>query len=46
MILSKYVICGNKESIFIKKQEVSGILSNLGLKTPLIKIPLLGVILL
>ena len=46
MILSKYAICGNKKSIFIKKQEVSGILSNLGLKTPLIKIPLLGVILL
>ena len=27
---------------FIKKQEASGILSNLGLKTPLNKIPLLG----
>ena len=30
---------------FIKKQEASGILSNLGLKTPLNKIPLLGDIL-
>ena len=44
--------CGkNTESInpsvsrFIKKQEASRILSNLGLKTPLNKIPLLGDIL-
>ena len=29
----------------MKKQETSGILSNLGLKTPLNKIPLLGDIL-
>ena len=42
MILSKCATCGSKESIFIKKQEASGILSNLGLKTPLSKIPLLG----
>ena len=45
MILSKCAICGSKKSRFIKKQEVSGILSNLGLKTPLNKIPLLGDIL-
>ena len=31
-----------KKSRFIKKQEASGILSNLSLKTPLSKIPLLG----
>ena len=35
MILSKCTICGSKKSRFIKKQEASGILSNLGLKTPL-----------
>ena len=41
-ILSKCSICGNKKSRFIKKQETSGILSSLGFKTPLIKIPILG----
>ena len=45
MILSKCAICSSKKSKFIKKQEASGILSNLGLKTPLNKIPLLGDIL-
>ena len=45
MILSKCTICGSKKSRFIKKQEASGILSNLGLKTPLYKMPLLGDIL-
>ena len=42
MILSKCAICGNKKSKFIKKQEAKGILSSLGIKTPLSKIPLLG----
>ena len=42
MILSKSAICGSKKSRFIKKQKASGILSNLGLKPPLNKIPLLG----
>ena len=46
MVLSKWVICGYKKSRFIKKPEASGILSKLGLKTPLSKIPLLGDILL
>ena len=45
MILSKCAICGSKISRFIKKQEASGILSNIGLKTSLSKIPLLGDIL-
>ena len=45
MILSKCAICGSKKSRFIKKQETSGILSDLGVKTPLNKIPLLGDIL-
>ena len=40
LILLKCVICDNKKSRFIKKQEASGTLSNLGLKTPLNKIPL------
>ena len=46
MILSKCPKCGNKKSRFIKRQEASGILSNLGLRTPLSKVPLLGDILL
>ena len=37
VILSKCVICGNKKSRFIKNQEAKGLLSNLGLKTPLTK---------
>ena len=45
MILSTCAICGSKKSRFIEKQEVSEILSNLGLKTPLNKILLLGDIL-
>ena len=42
VLLSKCAICGSKKSRFIKKQEASRILSSLGLKTPLNKIPLLG----
>ena len=42
MILSKCAICGSKKSRFIKKQEAIGLLSKLGIKTPLSKIPLLG----
>ena len=42
MILSNRAICGNKKSRFIKKQEAKGLLSSLGLKTPLNKISLLG----
>ena len=45
VILSKCAICGSKKSRFIEKQEASGILSNLGLKTLLNKIQLLGDIL-
>ena len=45
MILSKCVICGSKKSKFINKQDASGLLSKLGIKTPLSKIPLLGDIL-
>ena len=41
MILSKCAICGSKKSEFIKEQEVKGLLNNLGIRTPLSKIPLL-----
>ena len=42
MILSKCAICGSKKSIFIKNQEAKGLLSNSGIRTPLIKALLLG----
>ena len=45
MVLSKCAICGSKKSRFIKNQEAKGLLSNLGIKTPLSKIPVLGDIL-
>ena len=45
MILSTCAICNSKKSKFIKEQQAKGLLSNLGLKTPLNKIPLLGDIL-
>ena len=41
MVLSKCAICGSKKSRFIKNQEVKGLLSNLGIKTPLNKVPIL-----
>ena len=37
-ILSKCAICGGKKSRFIKNQEAKGLLSNLGVKTPLSKV--------
>ena len=45
MLLSKCAICDSKKSKFIKNQEAKGLLSKLGIKTPLNKIPLLGDIL-
>ena len=45
MILSKCAICNSKKSKFINKQEAKGLLSKLGIKTPLSKIPILGVLL-
>ena len=42
MILSECAICGSKKSKFIKEQQAKGLLSNLGLRTPLNKIPILG----
>ena len=45
MILSKCAICGSKKLRFIKNQEAKWLLSNLGLGTPLSKVPILGDIL-
>ena len=42
---SKCSVCGIEKSRFIKEQEAKGLLSNLGIKTPLSKIPLLNVLL-
>ena len=42
MLLSKREVCDSKKSKFIKEQEASGLLSNLEIKAPLNKIPLLG----
>ena len=44
MLSSKCPICGSK-SRFIKNQEAKGLLSNLGIRTPLSKVPILGDIL-
>ena len=45
IILSKCTICGRKKSKFIEEQQAKGLLSNLDLRTPLNKIPVLGDIL-
>ena len=45
MILSKFATCGSKKSRFIKNEEAKGLLSKLGIKTPLSKVPILGDIL-
>ena len=44
MIQSNYANCGSKKSRFIKEQQALGILSNLGIKTPLSKVPLLNIL--
>ena len=41
IIKSKCAVCGITKSRFVKEQEPKGLLSSLGLKTPLNKIPLL-----
>ena len=40
----KCSVWGIKKSRFVKEQEAKGLLSNLGIKTPLRKIPLLNVL--
>ena len=42
MVSSKCAICGSKKSKFIKGQEAKGLLSNLGIRTPLSKFPMVG----
>ena len=44
-MISKCALCGSKKSRFIKNQEAKGLLSNLGIRTPLRKVSLLGDIL-
>ena len=44
LMRSKCSGCGNETSRFIKKQEAEGLLSNLWIKKPLNKIPLLNVL--
>ena len=41
---SKCSACGIKKSRFVKEQEAKSLLSNLGIKTTLSKIPLLNVL--
>ena len=41
----QYAICGSKKSRLFKNQEPRGLLSNLGLRTPLSKVPILADIL-
>ena len=44
LMKSKCTVCGIKKSRFAKEQETKGLLSNLGMKTPWSKIPLLNVL--
>ena len=44
IMVSKCPACGIKKLRFVKEQEAKGLLSNLGIKTPLSKIPLLNVL--
>ena len=44
MIQPNCANCGTKKSRFIKEQQAMGILSNLGIKTPLSEVPLLNIL--
>ena len=44
VIQSKCPVCGIKKSRSVKEQQAKGLLSNLAIKTPLIKIPLLNIL--
>ena len=41
---SECMVCKNKKSRFVKEPDAKGLLSCLGIKTPLSKIPLLNVL--
>ena len=45
ILLSNCAICNSKKSRFIKNQEAKGLLINLGIRTLLSKVPILGDIL-
>ena len=44
-MVSKCATCSKNKFRFIKEQEAKGLLSNLGIKTPLSKVPLLNLLL-
>ena len=44
IIQSNCTKCGSKKSRFIKEQKALGILSDLGIKTPLSQVPLLNIL--
>ena len=44
MIQSNCAICGSEKSRFIKEQQAKELLSNLGIKTALSKVPLLNIL--
>ena len=44
LMQSKCSVCGTKKSLFVKEQDAKALLSNLGIKTLLNKIPLLNVL--
>ena len=43
-MMSKCAICGKNKFRFIKEQEAKGLLSNLGIKTPSSKVPLINLL--
>ena len=44
MIQSNCAVCGSKKSRFIEEHQTMGLLINLGIKTPLSKVPLLNIL--
>ena len=42
MLLSKCAVCDSKKSTLTKEQKIGGLLSNLGIKVPFKKTPLVG----
>ena len=44
MIQSNSATCGSKKYRFVKEQQAMGILSNVGIKNPLSKVPLLNIL--
>ena len=44
LMQTKCSVCKTKKSRSVKEQDAKGLLSNLGIKTPLSKIPLLNVL--